>query len=325
MNGHERSTWSTGGTHGLSTRSWFAEVRPIQIGEFFTSNTQIPSSSSQPTVESKVDQAENQSIDTFCKELRYDTIAKETKSLEITPRNKSHPLSPTFKKFKNTKKSAFNWKQFSYKSPSSLKIERSATAASTFRTVFPKDKHEPLMQEPLDVLQDEVLPSDENYLRLGGKVEEMNSRVLTSSQTSMCTDVDSIDNESFGLTPSLPSSLESSEVTPLKDATNCLPESNCFVGLEPMDTAMTLSTHVHRFVSDLVTRWPLKRTSDAGCVKLRRSFSRLSGCDSMQYRTLRHCRGIVAAGSLAPRPTAAHPMWANGPVRLCFIRRHFVP
>lgn len=167
-------------------------------------------------------------MDTSPREKGYDTGVKELKSPEDTPKNKSFPLSPVMKNSKSTQRSAFHWKKFSNVSSSNLKIQ-SAAAACTFRTVFPKDKHQSLSQEQLDTSQDEMLSLDENCLGQGKKLEESNSCLLTSSQASLCSDVDSIDNESFGLTSSLPSSLESSEVIPLKDSTNCPSESYFFV------------------------------------------------------------------------------------------------
>uniref|UniRef100_A0A0P4W1D1 Exonuclease 1 n=1 Tax=Scylla olivacea TaxID=85551 RepID=A0A0P4W1D1_SCYOL len=196
----------------------------IVQSRFFSPNVPLPSSNSELFVKSNVGEAD-QSSNVSSREKGI-----KLKSLEDSPRGKNSSLSPVFNS-KSVQKSSFNWKRFSNVSSSDLKIQKiqtSAAASCTFKTVIPKDKCDLPMPNQSDSLQDEVLPSDENVLSQEKKSEEVSSCGLTSSQTTLCSDIDSVDNESFGLTPSLPSSLEDSTVMPLKDATNCPSESNCF-------------------------------------------------------------------------------------------------
>ncbi|XP_045113559.1 exonuclease 1-like isoform X2 [Portunus trituberculatus] len=201
----------------------------IVQSRFFSPNIPLQSNNSELDVKpnNEVDQSTNISSG----EKDHDSAIKESESLEDSPRGMSSPLSPVLKS-KSIQKSSFIWKRFSNVNSSDLrvqKIQASAAASSTFKTVIPKDKCEPPAVSQSNSLQDEAIPSEENALSPEKKSEEVNSKCeLTSSQTSLCSDMDSIDNESFGLTPSLPSSLENSTVMPLKDATNCPSKSYCY-------------------------------------------------------------------------------------------------
>ena len=191
---------------------------------FFSPSVQTASNNSEPVVPSKDDEADSESMNVSSSEKDYNAGVEELKSLQNTPRNRNNSLSPVIKS-KTSPNNAFNWKRFSNTSFSKLKMQKSASTSSTFKTVIPKDKQQlPIQEQPEG--EDNVFPSKENNLSQEDKLEEVNSRVFTLSQTSLCSDVDSLDNESFGLTPSLPSSLESSAVIPLKDATNSPPVSS---------------------------------------------------------------------------------------------------
>lgn len=116
----------------------------------------------------------------------------------------------------------FQWKKFSYQSPSNKEIIKSSAALDIFKTVTQKHNCEPIQDDHQEAIKDELIVSAEDTVDQEKKMmEEVSTSSLPSSQASLYSDVTSIDNESFDLTPSLPTTLQSSGLTSLRDSTNC--------------------------------------------------------------------------------------------------------
>lgn len=197
---------------------------------YFSSSVLISSGTSEAVLHSEPNKLQNQDVDGS--PTKYCEIkTEESKQPANSSRSKSlTSLSPTsypvMINSKTPKTNIFQWKQFSYQSYSNKEIKKSSAASDTFKTVTPKSNCEPIQDEHPETIKDELILSVGDTVNQEKKMmEEVSTSSLPSSQaSSLYSDAASIDNESFDLTPSLPTTLESSEVTPLRDATNCLLE-----------------------------------------------------------------------------------------------------
>lgn len=137
----------------------------------------------------------------------------------------SHTSSTSFPVMINSKTSqrnTFHWKKFSYQSPDNKGIKESLVPSSTFQVVIPGNNCELVQHKHLETLKVEpTLSVEDSVYHEKKNMEEVGTSSLSSSQaSSLYSETASIDNESFDLTPSLATTSESAEVTPLRDATN---------------------------------------------------------------------------------------------------------